>query len=297
MQKHTTLILVNVYASLILLFCTGINAGVLRAFNNPLNNKAVDLFVLVDEQNAYMNELQHGLVKTALYNLATDLNPSGSTPYFQMLFYGASSSVSTVVPHTTTSAATVKTYLDKKQYTKTQLNPSSLVSALSIVDSQCTSYCRPGIPRVTIVISSLPDALAESSIRLLERNRGMTVIVVGIGFSASITVLNRLASHPSRYYAVPVSTFYELILATPHIASMASDVPFLLNINSQSYIPSITNGIYYTVQLNTVSYTTTNDTVVMFASNCAACTVYGSLSEPNPIVLMQLQVISDTTFF
>jgi hypothetical protein len=111
----------------------------------------------------------------------------------------------------------------------------------------------------------------------------MTVIVVGIGFTASTSVLNRLASHPTRYYAVSVMSFYELILAASHIASVVSDVPRLLDPNNPLLIPSITSGIYYTVQLNTNPYTTTNNTIVMFASNCPTCAVYGSLSEPNPV--------------
>jgi hypothetical protein len=276
-------ILMNAYVGVILLFFAGVNTNPLKAFTNPLNNKAVDLFVVVDEGNLYVNVMQLGLIKTALNNLAIELNPIGSSPNFGMFFYGATTSVNIAVPSRTTSASAVKAKLDQKQYSVTQSNPSTLVSALNTVSSQCYVYCRSGVARVTVVFSSTPDSLAEATIRQLERDGGMTVVVVGIGFSANTAVLNRLASHPTRFYAVPVMSFYELILATSHIASVISDVPRLLDNSNMLSISSVTNGIYYTVQLATHLYTTTNTTIVMFASNCLSCAVFGSLSEPNPI--------------
>ncbi|CAF4326387.1 unnamed protein product, partial [Rotaria sp. Silwood2] len=228
--------------------------------------------------------------------MATELNPSGSNPLFGVFFYGARTAVNVVAPMVTTAAA-VKTKLDQQQYTVTQSNPSTLTLALDTVDSHCQSYCRSGVSRVIVIISSTPDSLAEARIRQLERNRGMTFIVVGVGVTGSTAALNRLASHPTRYYAVPVMSFFELILAASHISSVISDVPRLVDINSPLSIPSLVVNTYYTVQLNTYSFTTTNDTIIMVASNCPGCSVYGSLSEPNPISANTNQNSNRQNFF
>ncbi|CAF2422376.1 unnamed protein product [Rotaria sp. Silwood2] len=120
--------------------------------------------------------MQLGLIKTAINNIVTELNPSGSSPQFSIYFYGAASTVS-IVASVVTTASAVKTKLDQQQYTVTQSNPSTLSLALNTVDSYCQTYCRSAMPRVTVVISSIPDSSAEFTIRQLERNRGMTVIV------------------------------------------------------------------------------------------------------------------------
>jgi len=215
-----------------------------------------------------------------------------------VFWYGATSTVNMNVPFPTTSAAAVKSKLDQKQYTNAQVNPSTLVSALNTVDSQCATSCRIGVPRVTIVISSTPDLSAEATIRQLERDLGMTVIVAGIGSTATTSVLNRLASHPTGYYAVPIASFYELILSAQHIGSIISDVPRLLDINSNPlHISTTSSSIYYTVQLNTYSYTTTNDTIILVATNCPGCSIYGSLNEPNPTSINTIANTQRSSFF
>ncbi|CAF1386129.1 unnamed protein product [Adineta steineri] len=166
----------NVCIGLALLFFITVDADPTKAFNNPLNGRAVDLFLLVDENNSYMSVMQLGLVKTALQNIANELNPVGSTPSFGVYFYGATSTVNTVVPHPTTTASAFKAKLDLKQYSMMQANPSTLMTALDNVDSACQSGCRPSVPRVTVVFSSVLDLKAQAAIRRLERNRGMTIL-------------------------------------------------------------------------------------------------------------------------
>ncbi|CAF1386269.1 unnamed protein product [Adineta steineri] len=286
-KMHNTGVCVwtNVCIGLALLFFTTVDADPTRAFNNPLNGRAVDLFIIVDENNTYMSVMQLGLVKTALQNMANELNPVGSSPQFGAFFYGATSSLSTVVPYPTITAVAFKAKLDLKQYSMMQANPSTLVTALNTVDSLCQSSCRPAIPRVTVVFSSVLDLTAQATIRQLERNRGMTVIVVGIGSYAGTPILNQLASHPVQHYAIPIGNLFELNVVAAHISSIISDVPRFLetNINAPLIITSMLSGIYYTVQLNTQEYTTTKDVLVMLTTNCPSCSVYGSLSEPNPI--------------
>ncbi|CAF3306600.1 unnamed protein product [Rotaria socialis] len=264
------------------LLTTEVKAENTRGYINPLNGKAVDLFIAVDESNAYMNSMQLGLMKTALNNIATELNPTGSNPFFGVYFYGATQAIDNVVPFKTGSAGSLKTYLEIKQYTKAQTSPSTLNMALGAVKQDCLTHCRPIVPRVTVVISNLPDYAARATIRQMEKDSGMTVIVVGIGSTATATIVNQLATYPAESYAIPVSTHYELIMASSHIGSTVSDVPRILNINNAVHIPTTTSGVYHTVQLNTHSYTTTNDMIIMFSSNCPTCSVFGSLSEHNP---------------
>ena len=259
-----------------------IAAEELRAYNNPLNNRAVDLFLVADEASAYMNVMQLGLLKTSLNNIVTDLNPTSSNPQFGLFFYGAAASVDVVVPFSMVTAAQVKAKLDLKQYTTTQANPSTLSAALERVKSSCALSCRPGVPRVTVVIASNLDSSSEASVRSLERDTGMTVIVVGIGYGASPFNLNTLASHPARFYGIPVASLYELILASTHISSVISDVPRLIGLNSPLHISGIAGGVYHNLQIDTLAIAAASDMIVMFASNCPTCTIYGSLSEPNP---------------
>ncbi|CAF4067821.1 unnamed protein product, partial [Adineta steineri] len=220
-KMHNTGVCVwtNVCIGLALLFFTTVDADPTRAFNNPLNGRAVDLFIIVDENNTYMSVMQLGLVKTALQNMANELNPVGSSPQFGAFFYGATSSLSTVVPYPTITAVAFKAKLDLKQYSMMQANPSTLVTALNTVDSLCQSSCRPAIPRVTVVFSSVLDLTAQATIRQLERNRGMTVIVVGIGSYAGTPILNQLASHPVQHYAIPIGNLFELNVVAAHISS------------------------------------------------------------------------------
>ncbi|CAF1923616.1 unnamed protein product [Rotaria magnacalcarata] len=272
----------KVVIGLMALLATEVKAKSTRAYVNPLNGKAVDLFIVVDESNAYMNSMHLGLVKTALNEIATELNPAGSSPFFGVYFYGATQAIETVVPFKTSLASSLKTYLEKKQYATAQTSPSTLNMALDAVKRDCLAQCRPIVPRVTVVISNLPDYTARATIRQLEKDSSMTVIVVGIGSTATATIMNQLATYPAKYYAIPVSTYYELIMASPHIGSTISDVPRNLNISNALHIPTTTNGVYHTVQLNTQSHATTNDMIIMFSSNCPSCSVFGSLSEPNP---------------
>ncbi|CAF2082938.1 unnamed protein product [Rotaria magnacalcarata] len=275
--------MVKVHVAVLMLLCTVVKGNPLRAFNNPLNGKTIDLFLVAEESNSQMSNLEFGLLKTALNNIAIETNPVGSSPYFGVYFFGATTQLHVVAPFKTSSASMVKTYLDQKQYTMTQSNPSTLVSALTLVESDCALHCRQSVPRVTVVLSTAPSSSAEVAVRQLENNRGMIVIFVGIGSGANAAVVNQLASHPARFYALRVGSMYELVLSAQHIGSVAADVPRLLSINQPLSISSTTSGVYYIVQLNTFPYVTMNDTIVMFASNCPNCQVFGSLSEPNPI--------------
>ncbi len=144
---------------LILLLVVGVNAGQLRIYDNPLNGKAVDLFLLVDETNSRMNQMQLGQMKTPLKAIATYLQPPGSSPFFGAFFYGATSAVHTVVPFTTSSATTFIAKLDLKQYTTAQTSPSTLSLALDSVDALCRQSCRTNVPRVTV------GGIAHSSVR------------------------------------------------------------------------------------------------------------------------------------
>ncbi|CAF3820554.1 unnamed protein product [Rotaria sp. Silwood1] len=140
--------------------------------------------------------MKHGQMKNILNTIALDLNPSGSTPYFGAIFYGATSTTNTVVPFPVDSAATFKTKLDYKQYTTAQVSQSTLTMALAAVDSSCRSYCRSFTPRVTVVFSDAFDSSEDTAIRQLENNLGMTVIVVGVGHRKVTFRLNYLLRTP-----------------------------------------------------------------------------------------------------
>lgn len=213
--------------------------------------------------------------------IASELQPAGSSPYFGVLLYGAASTVETIAVLPTTSAATIKAKLDLKQYTAAQVNPCKLSSALDLVDTLCQSACRTSASRVTIIFTSSPDSLAEFRVRQLERTCGMTVIAVGIGALAQTATLNNLATYPSRLYAVPFNTFTDLIVTTPYLSDLISNVPRLLSVGSTLSVSSTISGTYYTVQLNTYGYIHTNDTVVTYTTNWSS-RVFASLSEPNP---------------
>jgi hypothetical protein len=285
------------YFCLILLLVVGENAGQLRIYDNPLNGKAVDLFLLVDETNSRLNQLQLGQIKTTLKTIAKDLQPTGSSPFFGAFFYGATSAVQTVVPFANNSATVFITKLDQKQYTTAQTSPSTLSLALNSVDALCRQSCRANIPRVTVVFTSAPDHLAESRIRQLENSLGMTVIVVGIGSIANTAILHKLASHPSRTYAVAFDSFTELIVSADYIGILISNVPRLLAVGNSLSLSSTQSGVYYTLQLNTFGYISTNDTVIAFTTNCKECLIYSALSEPNPTSVNAIQNADPQFFF
>jgi hypothetical protein len=287
----------EIYLCLIVLFFVGTNAGESRVYNNPLNNKAVDLFLLVDENNSHLDQMQLGLIKIALNAIATELQPAGTSPYFSVIFYGATPTIHTVVPFMTGSATVVKLNLDLKQYTTGHSIPSTLISALDSVDKTCQSNCRSNVPRVTIIFTSYPDSSSESRIRQLENNRGMIVIVVGIGYLVNSATLNSLASYPSKIYALPFVSLFELIVSAPFVASVISNVPRLLSIGSTLNVSRTTSGVYYMVQFNTFGYIRSNDTVITFTLNCNDCLVYGSLSEPNPTSVNSLQNVDRQYFY
>lgn len=282
--------------AVILLFAVRIQAGPLRAFTNPLNKEALDLFLVVDESKPFMTIMNFGLMKSALNNIVTDLNPGGSSPYFGIYFYGSTTAVDMSVAYPTTSAANVKLMLDNKYYSPMQSNASTLSSALSAIYSKSGSNNRETVPRVTLIISSSLSSSDQAIIQQLERDRGMTVIIVGVGSNINTSFLNRFASHPSEYYAMHVGDFFQLTLLSNHISSLISDVPRPLAITSP-IIASLINGLYHTVQINTASYTVYSDVMVMFASNCTACVLYSSLSVPIPTSANSLRSTVSRSFF
>lgn len=253
-----------------------------RGVTNPLNNNGIDLFMIVDESNSYMSLMQHGSVKRFLNVMAETVAPSGSSPYFGIYFYGATNNVQTVVPFKTNSVASVKTYLDNKLYATTQSNPSNLDTALQLVLQNCSVHCRSTVPRVVLVISSALSASSNNAVRQLEINLGLTVVVVGIGSSISTTTLNQLASYPTVHYANFFSDYNDLTLNSHYIGEIISSVPRLVGIRQITGVGTVVNGYYYILQVSTTPYTATSDALVLFASNCPSCAVYGSLSEPSP---------------
>ena len=283
--------------AVLLLLSVRIQAGSLRAFTNSLNNQALDLLIVVDESKPFMNVLHSGLTKTSLKNIVTDLNPVGSSPYFGIYFYGSTTAVDVSVAYPTTTAANVKFMLDNRQYPSSQSNPSTLSSALSTVYSQSGSNNRGTVPRVTLIISSSLSSSDEAIIRQSERDRGMTVIIVGVGSNINTSLLNQFASHPSGYYAMHIGDFYQLTLLSSHISSLISDVPRPLTINTPLSFGPLTTGFYYTVQINTAAYTVSSDVMVMVASSCPGCAVYSSLSVPIPTSLNSLRNTGSRNFF
>ena len=265
------------------IFFIGAHSGELRGFINPLNSKSIDLFLVVDERSTYSSILDFGLFKTTLKSMFSDLNPSGSSPYFGAYFFGATSSVQISVPFRTQTADAAKALIDIKQYPFLQSNPSTLSTALALVESDCSLYCRAGVPRVTIIFSGAPQFSNKPAILQLENNRGMTVMFVGIGSNASELLVNELASYPKQYYGVRVQSMHELTILSQHISSIASDVPRLISTNQPISISFTSPNVYYTVQLNLLPYTTQVDKIIMVASNCPQCRVYGSVLQPNPI--------------
>ena len=286
----------QIYVSVILLLIVGRTGGELKAYNNPLNNKAVDLFLLVDENNARLTNQQLGQMKIALNTIAGELQPVGSSPYFGVYFYGATPTVHTVVPFMTGYAAVVRSNLELKQYTTGSPNPSTVISALNLVESSCQTSCRSNIPRVTVIFTTNPEYSSESRIRQLENNRGMTVIVVGIGHSVNMDTLFKLASHPSRINAISFDSFTEFIVSAPFVTSVISNVPRLLSVSDTVSVSSTSSGIYYIMQLNTYGYITSNDTVITYTTNCNECNVFASLSEPNPTSVNSIQNVNRQYF-
>ncbi|UJR12282.1 hypothetical protein I4U23_016459 [Adineta vaga] len=112
----------------------------------------------------------------------------------------------------------------------------------------------------------------------------MTVIIVDIGHDSNTINLDLLATYPSRYYAIKLSSFTELLVSTSYIASVISSVP-PYNIGRGTVVTfgNTLPGTYYTVQFfPNHFYTLTNDSIILFTWNCPACSLYASLSEPNP---------------
>jgi hypothetical protein len=240
----------------------------------------VDLYFVADG-SSHGDTVYFRQTKIAIENIVSHLNQPGARPYIAVYIYGTTSTVQNPVAFGT-GATLVAGLLDKAEYIATQPNPSTLTSALTFVEASCRAYCRQNIPRVTVVLASSPDPLSESRIRLLESQLGMTVIVVGIGTTVNTAALNRLASHPSRFYYVPFDIIDKLIGSAKVISSLISEVPRALTVGNFMTAPLLSASKYYTVQVDTSSYTSSSDTLVAFTTNCATCAVYPSLSEPNP---------------
>ncbi|CAF1055063.1 unnamed protein product [Rotaria sordida] len=136
--------------------------------------------------------------------------------------------------------------------------------------------------RVTVILTGYSDPSAESRICQLERDRGMTVIVVGIGYLANTASLHNLASHPSASYAIPFDNFPELIVSAPYISSLISDVPPLFQMDQTFRVSNALRNVYYTIQIDTSQQISTSNTIISFTTNCNDCPVFVSLSEPNP---------------
>lgn len=275
----------HIYGIVLILTLCRAHGAMTSGFTNPLNNKRLDVFFVIDETNTYMSSSQLEWMKKSIYEISLNLNPSGSSPYFGVYFYGASSSVDLRVPFPTTSAASLKSPVNSKAYVIGQTNPSTLSSALNFVSSYCGSFCRSDTPRVTLIFSSNPDRSANSTIRLLERNYGMTVMIISIGITSTNNLLNanQLASYPQNRYLIGVSDFMYLTLFNDHISSIVADIPRLLfnrNSLSISYMSSYT---YYTFQVNTASYTLYDEAIVILSSSCSGCSVFVSLTEQLPI--------------
>jgi hypothetical protein len=252
-----------------------------RSYINPLNSNLLDVFFLVDESNTFLNVLQLGQLKIALNATVVSLNPPGSSPYFGASFYGATTTVQSIVPFPTTSAALFGSLISQKPFIASQQGASTLVSALNSVDSLCKVKCRSNAPRVTVVFSGVLDSSAEARIRQLENELTMTVIIIGVGRNVNLAVLNRLASYPSHLYGILFDSFTELIVSATYISSLITSISRSLPASTSLAI-STTSGPYYTLQFNSYAFTQTKDAIVAVTAN-ANGPIYVSLSEPNPV--------------
>ena len=275
-----------------------IDASPIRAFTNPLNNKHVDVFFVVDETKSYLTSMQYGLLKTALNTIASDLNPTLSSPRLGLYFYGATTNVDVAVPFETNSSNAFKVKLDGRLYPALQIRPSTLTMALELVDSHCRASCRADVPRVIVILSARLDASANSRIRQLESNRDVTVIVVPLGnINNNSGIGIELATHPEEVYAMPVGDYYQLIMTSSHIASVITDTPRLLEPSKNIYVSTAANGVHHTVQVNTASFTVKGEAIVVMATSCANCPVYASLSQLIPTASNSLQNSDRHEFF
>ena len=288
---------ISCYVIVLVGLLISIAASPLRTVTNPLNNKALDLMVVVDESKPYMGIIQLGLLRTTLNSIALDFSPVGFGPYFGIYFYGGTTNIDNRVPFTTTSADAVKSALASKQLSATSSNPSTLSLALSTVGLNCASYCRANVPRVALLIVSNVESGEEAVIRQLERDRGLTVIIIGVGSKIDTSLLNRLASRPSAYYAMQVGDFYQLSALSSHISSVISEVSRQVVIGTPIHIPTLSSGLYHTLQINTAPYTVTSETMIMFAIGCPSCVVYSSASHPVPTSVNSQQSTVYRSFF
>jgi len=255
-----------------------------RVYSNPMNGKAVDIYFVVDESISFIHASNHKDLINVLNDLTEHLNPSGSSPYFGVFFYGATTNVNDVVSFPTTTAAAVKTKLNAKQYLSTQSNPSSLVAALARVDLNCRSNCRANTARVTVVISHELEPGALTIVRRMEDDLLMTVIVAGVGYEANSSSLSLLASSPSDLYAIAVDDFYHLPYLSFQLPTIIGNIPRPQLLNSPLSLPSMVIGQYYTVLVDINKSTIAQDVMVSFTFSCFNCRVFGSLIRPNPTI-------------
>ena len=255
-----------------------------RVYSNPLNGKAVDIFFVVDESISFIDGSTHKDLINVLNDVTTHLNPTGSSPYFGVVFYGATSAVNTVVTFPTATAVAVKNKLDAKTYLSTQPNPASLISALSTVELSCRSNCRANTARVTVVISNALETTALGVIRRMENDLLMTVIIAGVGYSANASLLSLLASSPQNLYAIAVDDFYHLPYLSFQLPILIGDIPRPQVLNSQLNLPNLVIGQYYSVLLDINKNTVSQDAMVSFTFNCFNCRVFASLTKPSPTI-------------
>lgn len=278
MQYYTFLLISVFIGTSVLAEGTG------RVYTNPLNGKAVDVFFVVDESMPFITVDSHKDLMNMLSEIAVNLNPPGSTPYFGVFFYGVTTQVNQTVPFPTTAAAAVKSRLDSKQFPSNEANPSSVSSALTKVELSCRTSCRALVPRVIVWIAKTLDPMALALIRRMEDDLLMTVIIAGVGHGVNSSLLNQLASYPASLNAIPVDDFSHLLYLSLRLPLLISDIPRPHILGNQLSVPGMIVGQYYTLFLDIGKDTIYQDMMISFTSNCYNCRVFASLTQPSPNV-------------
>lgn len=242
-------------------------------YTNPLNEKSVDVFFLIDESYSFLNYVKHQQLKTFLNKITTNLHPIDALPSSGIIFYRIASDLNIISGFPTTSAARVKNQLDAKQYLAPQPNLSSLYTAVFHVESTCRVTCRAGMARTLIIIAANFNLSIVNLLRRLENDLSMNMIIVSVGSQTSSF------SHFQQWNPFTFATFEQLMIAFDHLSSVISDVSRLLEISSVLNVTGMIPEEYYTFQMNINRMTISSDVLIIFTLNCDGCHVSASLIE------------------
>lgn len=265
------------------LLLAGSSQARLRAYPNPLNGERIDLFFVIDQRPQYMMKTDFVFLKATIADIATNLNGNGATACFGSYFYGPSATLLSPFPFCTKSSTEVRAKLDLLVYPVSPTNPTTLIDALNAVDAQCTASCRANTPRATIIVSSNLDRSAASLIRQLERSMGMIVIVLAIGSnSENAASASLLSSYPQNDFAIPIGSYNTMNIFSSYVGSIIADIPRPFPLQNIVVADKSNDSRLHSLQINTAAITTTNEAIVILASNCRDCSTYASLTELIP---------------